>query len=409
MEVKEAKELIEDALKGLKESTQKELKEALDKLKDLASKDEVKSEINAFKVKMADGNEYSFADALALMQKQHDALSAKFKSNGQGSENPESVAELIKSVDLGQVRDKKSPVEIQLKAPATMTVPYITGGSPYLPAAEVRPGVVDVARLNPVIQDYLNVSSSNSPTIVWVNKTNIEGGPAFIAEGTLKPNASFKLTPETSTAKKIAVTFKVSTESLEDIPYLLSQIQQEGLFRLRQKIGTDVLTSTLSATTIAGIDQYAGGYVLTTVKGEDPDNYGALRAARTQINVQFFSADLAFVNPVDAANMELKKGDNGQYVMPPFVTADGTRIAGLRVIETNEIPVGSVLVIDSSRVHLVNYKGPRIEIGWENDDFTKNLRTIIVEQRLHLYVSANEVGALLYDTFANIKTALTIA
>lgn len=408
------------AIKAVNDAATKAATEAVEKLLKEKGADWLKSDAgekavaevanNAFKsakIKVGE-KEFTIEEYAKANQEQFDQAIMKFNSEG-GQAKGEDLGKMLKEVNMDGVKEGTKRGEIQLKAPVTMTVSATVGNTPYLPVPDVRLGVIEQARLRPIIQDYITKGGTNSSTIVWVNKKPTEGGAAFIAEGTLKPNASFSLEPETSNAKKVAVTFKVSTESLEDLPFLLTLINNEGLYQLRLKIGTEVLVSPGSTTRLKGIDAYAGGYVLTSVKGEDPDNYGAILAARTQLRTLFFNGDLAFVNPVDAANMELKKGDNGQYVMPPFSTADGTRIAGLTVVETNEIPVGSLLVIDSAVVNLVPYLGPRIEIGWENDDFTKNLRTIIVEQRLHLYVSANQVGGLLYDTFANIKTAMTIA
>jgi hypothetical protein len=95
-------------------------------------------------------------------------------------------------------------------------------------------------------------------------------------------------------------------------------------------------------------------------------------------------------------------------VLPPFTTADGRKIGRMAIVEADEIPVGYVLVGDMKRFHVRNYKGPRIEIGYGTDDFEHNLRTIIVEQRLHVYVNSIYTGAFVYDSFATIKAAIKV-
>jgi hypothetical protein len=62
-----------------------------------------------------------------------------------------------------------------------------------------------------------------------------------------------------------------------------------------------------------------------------------------------------------------------------------------------------------SRFKVRNYQPFSIAYGWVNDDFEKNLVTVIGERRLHAFVAANDIGAFVYDTFANIKTAITAA
>ena len=54
------------------------------------------------------------------------------------------------------------------------------------------------------------------------------------------------------------------------------------------------------------------------------------------------------------------------------------------------------------------YKGFTMMWGLENDDFTKNLRTVIGEMRLHQWVSANHSGAFIYDKISNIIDKLEL-
>ena len=76
-------------------------------------------------------------------------------------------------------------------------------------------------------------------------------------------------------------------------------------------------------------------------------------------------------------------------------------------LEDNNVPVGYVQValLDYYKVRI--YKDITLAFGWENDDFTKNLVTSICEMKLHQYFSENHTGAFIYDTFANIETAIT--
>jgi hypothetical protein len=47
-----------------------------------------------------------------------------------------------------------------------------------------------------------------------------------------------------------------------------------------------------------------------------------------------------------------------------------------------------------------------IQIGLDGNDFTKNLKTIIVEQELVQFVSANDTQVLVKGTFAAAKTLI---
>lgn len=303
-------------------------------------------------------------------------------------------------------------LEAAAKAAATMTFATVNAGSSaFIPTPQVLPGVVDLVRLQPTFWDYLIKGRTNSAAIVWVNKSDKQGNATFIGEGVLKPLASFSLTTETSLAKKVAERMKASTEILEDIDRMADMIEQELRFEVMTAVSAALLTGTLSSTVPAGITTIASAYTLVGMSVSNPNNFDAIRAAVAQLrSLNFFGNVVAFMNPIDVANMELSKADDsGVYMLPPFTSADGTRISGVRVVEDNAIPVGQLLVADLTKFKVLIYKDFTVAWGWENDDFSKNLVTVIGEMRIHSYHSANHAGAFLYSSLTAIKNAIASA
>ena len=84
----------------------------------------------------------------------------------------------------------------------------------------------------------------------------------------------------------------------------------------------------------------------------------------------------------------------------------GTGVGGAVVVEDNNIPIGYVQAAILDLFKVLVYQDFTIKWGWEDDDFTKNLITVIGEMRIHSFHSENNAGAFIYDTFANIKTAI---
>lgn len=296
----------------------------------------------------------------------------------------------------------KAPHTMTLATDAVAPVPYYRYNG-----AEI----IDLVRNRPTFWDRLRKGRTNNPAYTWINKTNKEGNAQFIGEGVLKPLASFSLTPEISTPKKVAEAMKASNELLYDVDGMESLIRDELEYEVMMAANTAVLTGTASTTSPAGIATISSLYTLTTVKTDNPNNYDAIRAAQAQLTLLNFDRDVvAFVNPVDAANMDLAKAqDSGVYMLPPFTTADGRRIGSVTVIEDNNIAVGYLLIADMSKYRVLMYQDFYVAMGWENDDFRKNLVTILGEMRFHQFRSANHAGSSIYDTFANIKTAITAA
>lgn len=297
-----------------------------------------------------------------------------------------------------------------LRAPATMTIAGSLDGSPYLPDPVGLPGIVDLVRVQPTFWERLRKSTIKANPLYWVNKVNKEGNAQFIGEGVLKPLASFELETQTSVPKKVAERMKISTELLYDLDYMATEMEREMRYEVMMAANTAVLTGTLSTTSPAGITTIASAYNLTTITSPNPTTADAIRAALAQIrSLNFTGTVTAYMNPIDLANMDIEKAtDSGVYMLPPFASAENTRVKGVDIIEDNNIPVGYLLigVMDLYRIGI--HEAFSIRWGWENDDFSKNLVTAIGEMRFHQWYSSNHVGAWVYDSIVNIKAAIGI-
>jgi hypothetical protein len=345
----------------------------------------------------------------------------KLKDEGlqSSSDKPKSLRAQIKEWQtrnkeaIASIKEGKRPElpELQVRAAITMTVGASLGSDGRLVSAFTESGLVDLNRVQPTFWDYIPKGRTNAAAYIWVNKVNKQGNAAFIGEGVLKPLASFELDTEISNAKKVAERMKASMEILEDVDGMATFIRDELEYEVKMAVNTALLTGTNSSTVPAGITTLATAYTLTTVKTASPNNYDAIRAAAAQLaTLRFTNNIVAFVNPVDAANMDIAKAStSGVYILPPFTTTDGRRIGNVTVVEDGNIAVGSLLIADLSKYRILIYKDFTVSWGWENDDFSKNLVTALGEMRLHQFVSANNTGAFIYDTFANIKTAITAA
>ena len=102
----------------------------------------------------------------------------------------------------------------------------------------------------------------------------------------------------------------------------------------------------------------------------------------------------------------MQKSSTGIYLLPPFTTADGKKISGATIVEDYNVAIGYVQVAMLDYYKIKIYKDYAVSMGWENDDFTKNLITFIGEMRLHQYFSENYTGAFIYDSFADIIAAI---
>lgn len=352
-------------------------------------------------------------DANKATQDHADALDVQLQKGGVSGGEGDTLAKALEGLDIEKLKNNEGGFqEITWKAAVSMLPTTVNAtSSTYIGSTEVVSGLNRAPEGDMNIMADADTSGTNAATIVWVNKVNEQGNAQFIAPGVLKPLRSFEVAAETSNAKKVAVRFNVATEALEDLDFLAAEINKDGVQEVKRKTNEALLNSTGAGAQKdepKGIIKYASAFALTSVKGEDPDNYGAIRAAAAQPRSLKFQPNRAYINPIEGANMDLKKGKNGQYVLAPFTTSDGKRIGAIQIIETDEIPVGYVLVGDMKKFHVRPYKGIQVKTGYNGEDFSKNMLTVIVEQRLHAYVNSIDTGAFVYDSLATIKAAIAV-
>jgi HK97 family phage major capsid protein len=328
---------------------------------------------------------------------------------GAGSAHTETLDAQIKSfvedkanIDAAMKKQSVSR-DIVLKDAALMTT---TNAKPAIEAwnVEVDRTIHATPEEANAIYPRLAKGSTSSPIIKWVDRVDKEGGAAFIEEGAMKPLEDWNYETETSEAKKIAVSCKVSTEMLSDAPFMRAEINRLLREDLMKVVDEKLLTGTGSSGEIKGITVGAAGYTSSDLddKITTPNYADAIRAAILQLRMLNYTPNILFVNPVDKAMIDLTKDTTGRYISAELMAI----MRGLTIIETTRIEKGKFLLMDSSKWTVRPYEALRLEYGWENDDFRKNLVTVIAEMRLHSYHSDVDNGSIVYAEFATVMAAL---
>lgn len=334
------------------------------------------------------------------------------ETKGAASNVPESLKSLLteKAEELKAMKEKSgASVQITLKAAGTMALSTNVTGQ--VPAAEREQGITRIVRRNPFILELVNVGTIMSNVWEWVEQKNADGGAAMTAEGALKSLADFDLVVASANVKKVTAYIKVTKEMLDDVELMRSEIDQELTELINLKIDDQLLNGTGLTVNLTGINANAtawaaGAFALAI---PTPTKWDVLRTAINQVRVNLFEPTYIVMHPTDVTGMELSKDSTGQYVMPPFAALDGTVVSGIRVVANTGVTVDNFLVGDFSKAGVRFKEGLTINVGYENDDFTKNLVTILAEARLVQRVKSNHYGAFVKGVFSTAITALTKA
>lgn len=381
-----------DAMKG--ESVSKaELIEVLSQVKDLETKGQEVSKLKAS------------VEELTLQV-------LDLATKGDTNNVPESIGTLLneKAEELKAMKERSgASVQIQLKAVGTMALSTNTTGQ--IPQAEREAGITRIVRRNPFILELVNVGTIMSNVWEWVEQKNVEGGSAMTAEGALKSQTDFDLVVASANVKKVTAYIKVTKEMLDDVELMRSEIDQELTELINLKIDEQLLNGSGATVNLTGIvtnaTAYSAGAFALAIP--TPTNYDVLATAINQVRVNLFEPTYIVLHPTDVTRMKLSKGNDGHYILPPFTSVDGTTVEGIRVVANVGVAIDKFLVGDFTKSGVRFKEGLTINVGYENDDFTKNLVTILAEARLVQRVKSNHYGAFVYGDFSDAITALTKA
>jgi hypothetical protein len=422
MEAKEIMDAIELASKGLKDgvdNAKAQAAEALQKAADMIAKlaevpsmDAVKAEIEAAKKEL---------------QTQHDALSTKMNkqtaSNGKTKSFTEAFTEAymekadeIKAI-INNDGKQTGPLVFEIKSAVTIgdfnTIEGAGSESNY--SLTQNTGIISPIRKRQLT--YLqNVSTGAmaKPIAMWIEELDEQGTPIFIGEGDTKTALSVRYEERQMTAKKIAVHGKITTEFMDDLPQLMSYIQNNLMRRVDIVTETQLFSGNGTGDNLKGLSVYATAFTGSTLANgvTNPNEFDVLMAAILQTKKAFGVPNGFFVNEGFLAKMITNKTSTGEYTDPTaflgrdsegYITLQGVRLIGTNALDSLGI---DFIVGDLSVANVLFRQGMRVQIGLDGNDFVNNKKTILLEQRLVQFVSANDAQVLIKGTFAAAKALL---
>jgi len=301
-------------------------------------------------------------------------------------------------------------VNLEVKAADTMTINgNYSGGTVGL--SQLEEGLTRVQRRQPFMRQLVNSrGTASSKFIVYTEQKNPDPGVAgMTAEGAEKTQTDFDVVEVSKEVKKVTAYIKVSKEMLADVPFMEGEIRGELIEICELKLDEQILLGDGAGDNMEGIDLNATAFVPGSFAAAVPsaNNTDVLRVAIAQIANNNFMATDILLNPEDAAAMDLTKDADGQYTYMAVITMDGvTRVKAVPVTENPGVPVGTYYVGDMTKCNLRIRENLNIQVGYVNDDFTKNLVTILAEMRAVNYVKSNHYGAFVKGDFATDIAAI---
>ncbi|WP_288436868.1 phage major capsid protein [uncultured Pseudomonas sp.] len=319
---------------------------------------------------------------------------------GQAGEQ-KSFIDLVKGNDAYKALSAKqqgaAEIEISKGDMAAMSETKVTSAG--LVPAQFDPIIQDRPRQSLVIRDLIPTTPVDGQAYSYFVEKLHTRGAGMVAEGGLKPSSNVTFEQKTDNIRKIAVWMPVTDEALDDIPQLYSYIQELLRYDLKLVEEGQILKGDGTGQNLNGIMTQASAFDTTLARASDTA-IDTVRRALYQVGKQSKrQADAVVMTDLDWMNIELQKDADNRYLFAnlqglvspvlwgrPVVVSEsmdeGAPADGQTAATGGEFLVGSF----AQGARLYDRMGFTVKVGWINDDFVKNQRVVLVEERLGLAV-----------------------
>jgi len=299
---------------------------------------------------------------------------------------------------------------LKFKAAGTMLISSnISGGN--VPVEQRLSGLDDIPSRDVRLLSIVSRGTASSNVISWVSKVNRDGAAAGTAEGDLKNQIDFDLVVNSEDVKKFTAFIKVSTEMLDDIDFMNTEINNELMGEMMRLVELQVYSGDGTGLNLNGIVTQATAFVAATAPAavDNANLVDVLRTAATQIKIANQSApNYIMLNPSDVLGLlQIKRSTTDKaYIDALQLVAGSLSLDGIPIIETTLVTQNSYLIGDFTKATVFDKGSIDIEVGRDSDDFTKNLVTVLAEWRGLNVIKTNQTTAFVTGTISTDSAAL---
>lgn len=292
-------------------------------------------------------------------------------------------------------REQRKGYEKFLQTKEMKTVPTIGTGIIEPERLSRIPQVTADERLS--IRDVISTGQTNAGSIEYVREDSASNNAAPTAHGVEKPEEDVVYSLQAAPVRTIAGWMPVQTQQLEDWAQLRSLIDGRLRYSVKRAEEEQVFYGTGTPPNIEGILTVAGTTNIAT-----NGRYVALthtlidvvRMGITDVLVHGYQANAVVLHPFDWETIVLEKGSDERYVWVVVSDATGTRIWGVRVVESigaqsRATGERNILVGDwQMGAQLLDRMATTIQVGLIDRQLIENMRTILAEERIALPIYA---------------------
>jgi HK97 family phage major capsid protein len=316
------------------------------------------------------------------------------RRGGGASEPPKTNGQLLtESEDFADLKKRgRGRAGVQVRSVTDLTsLTTGTGGVGSALVPDRLPGVIAPPNRPMTIRDLITPGRTSAGSIQYLRESGFQNKAAMVAEGNPKPQSDLSFEEITSPVRTLAHWVRATRQILEDVPMLQSYVDGRLRYGLQYVEENEILNGDGTGQHLDGLLANATAFnnvVSTDSPTEVPTLIDALRIAALQVRIAEYAATGIVLNPIDWARIEMEKDVDGRYLWVNIQNGGSPQMWRLPVIDTNAMPVGEFMVgafAQAAQVFDREEASVAISID-DGDNFTKNMTTILAEERLALAV-----------------------
>ena len=198
---------------------------------------------------------------------------------------------------------------------------------------------------------------------------------------------------------------------LADLSFIRAEINRDLMASVEQGMEYSLLNGAGGADLtgiIPSATPFAAGSFAASVPSANISD--VILVAKSQIEGANHYPTHVVLHPADVAAMRLTKGTDGTYTYPIYYMDNegNAKVCELIVVSTTNIAAGELLVGDFTKSNVRIRENMNLQVGYVNDDFQRNMVTILAEMRLVHYVKKNDITAFVTANIAASIAAITL-
>jgi hypothetical protein len=246
-------------------------------------------------------------------------------------------------------------------------------------------------------------SSNNNGTIRYYDwdEATIARAAASVAEGAAFPESTAKFKRSSITIEKIGDTLPVTEEFFEDEEMFASELELFLNNNVALEVDDQLANADGTSNTLLGLYSSINAYTPTEEGIVDANLFDLVvkvSEAITTTGGSKYTPNVIIARKSVINQMKLKKDGENNYMMPPFVSADGRNVDGMTVIESNVCPANTLVVGDSRFAKIYEKTGIELSKGYTGSQFVEDEMTLKARKRLAFLIRYADKGGWLKVT-----------